>query len=138
MKIPLQLGRPGLAPIGCFPVLLSLLSCGTAADPCRAVHKPPAEAITASWYGKEHHGRTTASGSIFDEHQLTAAHPTLPLNARIQVTNVANGKSVEVTVTDRGPGYGRGIDLSEGAAILLGMRRCGLALVLVTSGRELR
>ena len=136
MKIPLQCARKGLAPIGCFPVLLTLLSGGTVAGPCRPDGKPPAEAITASWYGKEHHGRTTASGRIFDERQLTAAHPTLPLNARIQVTNVANGRSVEVIVTDRGPGYGRGIDLSEGAAIVLGMRRCGLALVRVTSSRD--
>ena len=138
MKIPLQCARTGLAPIGCFPVLLALLSGGTAAGPCRLDGKPPAGAITASWYGKEHHGQITASGTKFDERQLTAAHPTLPLNAHIQVTNVANGRSIEVIVTDRGPGYGRGIDLSEGAARLLDMRRCGLALVLVTPSRDLR
>src|SRR5665213_1576002 len=94
MKISLQWARIGLAPAGCLPVLLALLSGGTAADPCRPDGKPPSQAITASWYGREHHGRITASGTIFDEHQLTAAHPTLPLNTRIRVTNLANGRSV--------------------------------------------
>jgi peptidoglycan lytic transglycosylase len=71
----------------------------------------------ASWYGKPHHGRTTASGETFDMHQLTAAHPTLPLGTRLLVTNVANGRSVVVRVNDRGPTRrDRILDLSYAAA----------------------
>ena len=117
-------------------VVLALFSFRSIADPCQPAGSPPIGAVTASWYGKEHRGQMTASGRKFDEHELTAAHPTLPLNTHIRVENLANGKSVGVTITDRGPGYGRGIDLSEGAAEILGMRRCGLALVLVTSATK--
>lgn len=85
--------------------------------------------ILASWYGREHHGQPTASGPLFDELRLTAAHPWLPFGSRVRVTNVANRRSVIVTVTDRGPGYGRGIDISEAAARALGMIACGLASV---------
>ena len=85
----------------------------------------------ASWYGPEHHGRVTAGGDRFDERQLTAAHPWLPLRTLVQVINLLNGRIVEVRITDRGPGHGRGIDLSQGAAEALGMRRCGLAPVLL-------
>ncbi|HZT51861.1 MAG TPA: septal ring lytic transglycosylase RlpA family protein [Stellaceae bacterium] len=86
----------------------------------------------ASWYGSEHRGRPTASGRVFDPHKLTAAHNSLPLNTRARVVNLENGKSVEVTINDRGPGIpGRVIDLSERAAKRLGMRKQGLALVLI-------
>jgi len=71
----------------------------------------------ASWYGKPHHGRVTASGDVFNMHALTAAHPTLPLGSRVLVTNVKNGRSVEVLINDRGPIIpGRIIDLSYAAA----------------------
>lgn len=71
----------------------------------------------ASWYGAYHHGRPTASGEIFDMRALTAAHRTLPLGTRLRVTNLENGKSVEVRVNDRGPMIeGRIIDLSRRAA----------------------
>ena len=84
----------------------------------------------ASWYGFDHQGKLTASGKPFDARKLTAAHPTLPLNSKAKVTNLGNGKSVEVTITDRGPGApGRAIDLSERAATRLGMKKSGLALV---------
>ena len=69
---------------------------------------------------------------MFDEHQLTAAHPWLPLRTIVLVTNLVNGRTVRVRITDRGPGYGRGIDLSQRAAELLGMDRCGLAPVRLT------
>jgi rare lipoprotein A len=82
--------------------------------------KPPGRDIqvgVASWYGKPHHGRLTASGDIFNMHALTAAHPTLPLGSRVLVTNVKNGRSVEVLINDRGPIIpGRIIDLSYAAA----------------------
>ena len=76
----------------------------------------------ASWYGPGFHGRKTASGQTFDPHQLTAAHPRLPLGSRARVTNLDNGKAVEVTINDRGPhGGGRIIDLSRAAARRLAM-----------------
>jgi rare lipoprotein A len=85
---------------------------------------PPASAPLlgkASWYGTFHHGRRTASGEIFNMHALTAAHRTLPLGTRVRVTNVANGKWVDVRVNDRGPFIrNRMIDLSRAAAAALG------------------
>ena len=71
----------------------------------------------ASWYGKPHHGHRTASGEIFDMYRLTAAHPSLPFGSRVRVTNLRNGRSVEVRVNDRGPIVaGRILDLSYAAA----------------------
>ena len=75
----------------------------------------------ASWYGERHHGLTTASGEIYDMNQLTAAHPSLPMGSKVLVTNLKNGKSVEVRINDRGPHVdGRIIDLSYAAAKKLG------------------
>jgi rare lipoprotein A len=74
----------------------------------------------ASWYGAFHHGRRTASGEIFDMHALTAAHRTLPLGTRVRITNLSNGKSVDVRVNDRGPMIAsRIIDVSRGVAARL-------------------
>ena len=114
----------------------ALLSGRATADHCSPSGELPKGAITASWYGKEHHGRRTAGGDLFDEHQLTAAHPWLPLHTRVRVTNLLNGRAIEVRITDRGPGYGRGIDLSQAAAEALGMRACGLAPVLLALDTE--
>jgi rare lipoprotein A len=76
----------------------------------------------ASWYGPGFHGKKTASGELFDPNRLTAAHPRLPLGTRARVTNLHNGKAVEVTINDRGPhGGGRIIDLSRAAARRLAM-----------------
>lgn len=76
----------------------------------------------ASWYGRQFHGRKTASGETFDMNAMTAAHRSLPLNCYIRVTNKDNGKSVVVKVNDRGPFHGnRVLDLSYGAAKQLGM-----------------
>ena len=75
----------------------------------------------ASWYGQAHHGKKTTSGEAFDMYALTAAHRSLPLGTRIRVTNVANGRAVDVRINDRGPVIpGRIIDLSYGAARALG------------------
>lgn len=80
------------------------------------------EAGIASWYGAKHHGRRTASGERFDQKKLTAAHPTLPWGSVVRVTSLANGKSVDVRINDRGPFIkGRIIDLSRAAARALGM-----------------
>jgi rare lipoprotein A len=76
----------------------------------------------ASWYGPGFHGKKTASGQRFNQHALTAAHPRLPLGSRARITNLHNGKAVEVTINDRGPhGGGRIIDLSRAAARELAM-----------------
>ena len=84
----------------------------------------------ASWYGRQFHGRKTASGETFDMNGLTAAHRSLPLNCYIRVTNKANGKSVVVKVNDRGPFHGnRVLDLSYGAAKQLGITNAGTAKV---------
>jgi len=80
----------------------------------------------ASWYGLRHHGHTTASGEAYDMNALTAAHPTLPMGTRLRVTNLTNGRSVEVRVNDRGPVVrGRIIDLSYRAARALDAVRDG-------------
>lgn len=86
----------------------------------------------ASFYGREHHGRRTASGAVFDDRRLTAAHRTLPFGTRVRVTNLDNGRHVVVTVTDRGP-YRRErvIDVSRRAAKDLGFLREGTARVRV-------
>jgi rare lipoprotein A len=88
----------------------------------------------ASWYGPGFNGKTTASGSAFDETKLTAAHRTLPLGSKAKVTNLNNGKSVEVEINDRGPyAEGRIIDLSQAAAKALGIVDHGIARVSVES-----
>ncbi|MBF7687434.1 septal ring lytic transglycosylase RlpA family protein [Acinetobacter rathckeae] len=86
----------------------------------------------ASWYGRQFHGRKTASGDTFDMNALTAAHRSLPLNCYIRVTNKDNGKSVVVKVNDRGPFHGnRVLDLSYGAAKRLGITNSGTAKVSI-------
>ena len=86
----------------------------------------------ASWYGRQFHGRKTASGETFDMNAMTAAHRSLPLNCYIRVTNKTNGKSVVVKVNDRGPFHGnRVVDLSYGAAKQLGITNAGTAKVSI-------
>jgi rare lipoprotein A len=91
------------------------------------------ETGVASWYGPNFHGGHTANGEIFDENALTAAHRTLPMPVNVRVTNLDNGKSIIVRVNDRGPyAKGRIIDVSKGAAKLLGFLAQGTAKVRVT------
>lgn len=86
----------------------------------------------ASWYGEPFHGRPTANGAIYDMNKLTAAHKTLPLPSDVRVTNLENGRSIVVTVNDRGPfAHSRIIDLSYGSAKLLGIIEKGTAKVRV-------
>lgn len=74
----------------------------------------------ASWYGPYFHGRQTANGEIFNQHDLTAAHPSLPLGTFLKVTNRLNGKSIVVRVNDRGPYFdNRVLDLSNRAAQMI-------------------
>lgn len=86
----------------------------------------------ASYYAGHFHGRRTASGGRYDHDALTAAHRTLAFGTRLRVTNLDNGRSVEVTVTDRGPHRrGRIIDLSRAAARRLDFIEDGTARVRV-------
>src|SRR5215207_250841 len=88
----------------------------------------------ASWYGKPHQGRKTASGERFSRGQLTAAHRSLPLGTKVQVTNLRTKQHVVVKINDRGP-YGGGkrriIDLSEAAAKRIGIHERGTEWVQV-------
>jgi rare lipoprotein A len=102
---------------GCATLRSAATPPAAEARPVRPDADPRTQAGRASWYGAQHQGRRTASGESFDMYQLTAAHPTLPLGTRVLVTNLRNGRSVEVRVNDRGPVVdGRIIDLSYAAA----------------------
>ncbi|HZW90187.1 MAG TPA: septal ring lytic transglycosylase RlpA family protein [Myxococcaceae bacterium] len=84
----------------------------------------------ASWYGPGLYGRKTASGEVLRPGTLTAAHRSLPFGTCLRVTNLENGRTVEVRVNDRGPyAAGRIIDVSEAAARALGMRGQGVTRV---------
>ncbi len=94
------------------------------------------ETGVASWYGATFHGRSTANGSIYDMNALTAAHKTLPMPSLVRVTNLENGRSLTLTVNDRGPFVGgRIIDVSRRASQLLGFYGDGTARVRVQSVR---
>lgn len=91
-----------------------------------------AEVGLASWYGPGFHGGKTANGEEFDKHDMTAAHPTLPLPSIVKVTMVETGKSIVVRINDRGPyAKGRIIDLSYAAAKEIGLIAKGTAKVKV-------
>jgi rare lipoprotein A len=113
--------------IGLLAVLLAALVLGgcahkkrtgrTPAPPARAPMVGDTETGLASWYGHPYHGRQAADGEIYDMETLVAAHRTLPFNTWVRVVNMANSKSVDVRIIDRGPFVdGRIIDLSHAAA----------------------
>ena len=84
----------------------------------------------ASYYGKAHHGKKTASGKRFNMHAMTAAHRSLPFGTQLKVTSKDTGKSVIVTINDRGPyAGGRILGLSQEAARQLGMIKQGVGVV---------
>lgn len=92
------------------------------------------ELAIASWYGPGFHGKPNANGQIYDKHGVSAAHKTLPLPTVVRVTNLENGKTIDLVVDDRGPYVdGRIIDLSVGAAKEIGMYMHGTAKVRVQS-----
>src|ERR687887_369858 len=93
---------------------------------------PRVQVGVASWYGKEFHGRPTASGEIYDMYQPTAAHQTAPLGTYALVTNLENGQSIRVRINDRGP-YKRHriLDLSYEAARQLALVQSGTGRVQV-------
>ena len=102
--------------------------------PARKLVEPepvkPYQVGKASWYGELFHGKITANGEVFDMHQLTAAHPVLPLGSYVRVTNMSNGRSIVVRINDRGPVTpGRIIDLSYRSAEILQFSRKGIQKV---------
>src|SRR5574337_1359124 len=118
-----------------LPFLL-LAACATPRIGPRAWEDPSGERGLASWYGHPYHGRRTSSGEVFDMYQLTAAHRELPLGTWVMVTNLNNGRSVEVRVNDRGPFVpDRILDVSYGAGRLLGMIGPGVIPVRVVVTR---
>jgi rare lipoprotein A len=103
---------------------------------------PPPEAPVlegiASWYGPDFHGKKTASGERFDQEAMTAAHATLAFGTRVRVTNLDNGRSIEVVINDRPGRTDRIIDLSKAAGRALGLIGPGTAqvrLAILDAGR---
>ncbi len=138
------------APLMILIPLLFLVSCQTSGhrlppsqnsyviDNKRYYPIPSAEGYSesglASWYGGKFHGRRTSCGEIYDMFSMTAAHKTLPMNTKLLVKNLENGKETVVRVNDRGPFVrGRIIDLSFKAAQILGIANKGIAKVQVTA-----
>jgi rare lipoprotein A len=118
------------------PVLFLLLALAACAAPPRPAPPPEQASFSqegiASWYGKTHQGRLTASGERFDTHKLTAAHRSLPLGTVVRVTNLDNGRMLKLRVNDRGPYIkGRILDLSDAAATALGLKEDGTAPVRI-------
>jgi rare lipoprotein A len=108
-------------------LLLSISSCA----------RKITETGKASFYADKFQGRTTASGEKFKQEKLTAAHRTLPFGTKVKVVNLANGRSVKVTINDRGPfAPGRIIDVSKKAARKLGMVDAGVASIEIKYKRQ--
>lgn len=117
-------------------VLLSSATAVCAASPAESTQSAEVQTGLASYYGPGFNGEETASGEIFDQREMVAAHRTLPLGAVVRVTNLENGRRVVLRVIDRGPygaNYRKGtiIDVSMGAAKKLDFIEDGLVRVLV-------
>jgi peptidoglycan lytic transglycosylase len=124
--------------IGLLVAVVGLAGCGTSSPRFtsgdREVPPPDNQQLTgiASYYADDFNGRRTANGEIFDMHQLTAAHRTLPFNTLVRVHNLDNGKMVTVRINDRGPFKdNRVIDLSLAAAKRIGLIANGTAPVRI-------
>jgi len=130
------IGRARIA-LGCLAGALTLmaLTAGCARRSAAWLPSVPAkigstETGIASWYGVPYDGRPAASGEVFDMEKLTAAHRALPFDTWVEITNLSNGKQVDVRITDRGPFVrGRIVDLSLAAARQIDMVRTGTARV---------
>ncbi len=111
-------------------IALTVLTLSSCAGNGQTAGDLTAETGIASYYSSSLHGRTTASGEVYDETKLTAAHRTLPFGTRVRVTNLGNDRSVIVVINDRGPfAKGRIIDLSRRAARELDFLQEGLTRV---------
>lgn len=128
--------------MACAAIALAVSGCATAVRFRSSEASNPVATATvlgsryhgiASYYHDSFHGRRTASGEIFRQDELVAAHPSLPFGTLVRVTNVRNGRSVVVRITDRGPHVaGRILDVSRAAAEQLGMIAEGLAEIEIT------
>lgn len=117
-------------PVAALDPVATVPSVAANPDPTPSASESPIGGGDASYYGSELAGNRTASGEIFDPSRLTAAHRTLPLGSEVRVTNAGNGRSVVVTINDRGPFHGnRAIDLSTAAASAIGLIRSGTGRV---------
>jgi len=116
--------------MGLLVLAALLISCSSRPP---VVTAPVYEAVgQASYYGRKFHGRRTASGERYDMYAMTAAHPALKFGIRVEVTNLKNGRQVQVRINDRGPFIkGRIIDLSYAAAQQIGMLPQGVVKVRV-------
>ena len=137
MRLQENLSPRALLPLILSVVLLAhprpLLAQTRGADKASAASTTGQEGL-ASYYANRRHGRRTASGETFDNKALVAAHPSFAFGTRVRVTNIGNGRSVEVRIVDRGPSEGRRkegyvIDLSRAAASKLGFVKQGHARV---------
>ena len=117
--------------------LAALASCGSSRGVSTGSPQAPRNAYTqkglGSYYADKFNGRATASGTIYRASEMTAAHNTLPFGTIVRVTNTRNGRSVDVTVTDRGP-HTKGyiVDVSRRAAVQLGIIEAGVVPVQLT------
>jgi rare lipoprotein A len=127
-----------------LPLVLLALSCLSSCRGSRDVSKAPAAPRGAStqkglgsYYASKFNGRATASGSTYRPGEMTCAHNTLPFGTLIRVTNTRNGRSVDVTVTDRGP-HTKGyiVDVSRRAAVQLDIVEAGVVPVVITVLKE--
>jgi rare lipoprotein A len=115
-----------------FAGALAVSGCALVRTPAPPPIEGGVQVGIASWYGPGFDGRRTANGEIYDQDALTAAHPSLPFGTRVRVTNLDNGRTVEVRITDRGPFVeGRAIDLSRAAAGTIGLLGSGVGPVRI-------
>ena len=131
-SVPIRAGGAIPRPV-LFVLALGVWLCATTVRADLGPDEYPQPSLCrASYYGYAFAGRKTAMGTTFRPEELTAAHRSLPLGTRVRVTNLANGRSVLVTITDRGPYVrGRSLDLSLGAARELQMVQRGVTRVLI-------
>src|SRR5512135_1694305 len=123
---------------GTVAMLFFFLALVSACSTARQEVAPESAYIVASWYGPDFQGRPTSSGEIFDMYSKTCAHRVYPFGTRLKVTNIANKKTVECIVNDRGPFVdGRDLDLSYAAAKEIGVIGPGTGRVRVeVNGRD--
>lgn len=128
--------RPGVVVILCMSVIL--FSCSSSRKEVRG-DLPLQSYAVASWYGADFHGRPTSSGEIFNMHANTCAHRQYPFGTRLKVTHLANNRTAECIVNDRGPFIaGRDVDLSYAIAKEIGVIGPGTSRVLLeVTGRDL-
>jgi rare lipoprotein A len=126
--------RTALIAVGCFGLAVAGLAGSAKASVPVSGTATVLDQGEATWYGPRHEGLRTYNGERFDSRKMTAAHPSLPMGTMVRVTDVATGRSVIVRVNDREPPHGvRCIDLSEGAAVVLGIHGRGVAEVTLTA-----